>query len=97
MDMSIEYVVEPPVHVIDNETNPSSNPCRYNVAVTKSNDVILANIDGETPKFIVAEWGNIDEDLLFKSADDLYEHGFEDAAKYLQNWVKILRLAKQAI
>ena len=110
MDMSIEYVVEPPVYVIDNETNPSSNPCRYNVAVTKSNDVILhvtgngagndvilANIDGESPDFIVAEWGPMDEDLLFKSADDLYEHGFEDAAKYLQNWVKILRLAKQAV
>lgn len=110
MDMNIVYVAEPPVYVVDNEANPLSNPCRYNVAVTKSNDVILhvtgngagndvvlASIAGESPEFIVSKFGNLDEDLLFKSADDLYEHGFEDAAKYVQLWAKLLEQAKQDI
>lgn len=107
MDMDIAYVVESPVLVIDNEANPSSNPCRYNVAVTKSNDVILHvtgngagndvvldNFAGESPEFILSKFGNLDEDLLFKSADDLYEHGFEDAAEYIRLWARLLEQAK---
>lgn len=110
MDMNIVYVAELPVYVVDNEANLSSNPCRYNVAVTKSNDVILhvtgngagndvvlASIAGESLEFIVSKFGNLDEDLLFKSASDLYEHGFEDAAKYVQLWAKLLEQAKQDI